>query len=1002
MGDQCRRPGDTAVVADPVVEAAACVPPSVDEGLGNQGFASLNQGLMGERAAPSLIDSLLAVDAGPGVGDAAGLGDPGQAFSVNLQDTFDPAGRAAGWAEARDQDWARRYGLERLGNMPMSVALGEDGITGGQLTFSNGWAVGASNNGVTVGYGESGATVSANTTHEFGVETNDAGAAVASDLRLGTHLGANGTLALAQYRLGGGYTYDASTEVHAGALDDGTVLDPTALAARAALLETRELDAEDGATQAQTLIEGLRDWQAGDRVRIATGTEGSLDVGIAGPAGFSVGGGGGGISERVVESMGDGVVQVTMSNTDLQTMRLAASGGFGAASLGLTGRDANLEVQQVTFDLNQETGRRDFLLNQYAGLLPGGADALGITTEAEALAFIEAGGMAASGLDMSAAELNASLADRAAEDSDFATANHYTDLRSELQSESGLDLSVLGISLFNSSHGSRFGERTTYEDGERTRSYTGGATYSQGSWLAENGQAGSSAEVTSGGAFDFSFTSSFDGRTDDATGPLADLRARSEAAEDLVDDPVLRQSVSGDTDALLAAAAAADLDQASLARYLSGWWDQNGMFAAESNPAAMAALQNMADERGVNVMELIGTNMDEIRQLGDPDFDASTLSPDAAAVYAMMAMGSPGRGDRFNALGVIAQQNDPDVQAELLAVMIASGGADATAEFLEWSQEHPEIAATLHVDSELIAGSTDAMSIVTRGEGGKDVDASDFTEDLVALAANPQDLQLVLEGLDRTIGVNEDGIGGVDRLLANLPAADLAAVLALGADSELIQQATVRLAATRPDLLIPPELSLEDRAAYVSEHLLPALETAGLENAAEIDPASLVAHARGIELRRDTADEAAQLADTPEGVAQQMIDLLGPSGENALWSKPEAIDTLIAAGIEGGPEAVEAILDAFGTEDSWQAIIDSYQSNGLSFDNGFAYDPIAYLVDQVQLLPDGVGDEAAVRLLEAVQGTRYEQRVEELIAEQAMTGRVEADAAMFARDDLSP
>ncbi|MCA9490250.1 MAG: hypothetical protein KC621_10005 [Myxococcales bacterium] len=985
----------SSLLPTPVVEkegaAAARAVPALDQGLGNRGFVDLSQGLMGEREAPSLLDALLAAPAA--AGDAAGLGDPTPGFSFNVQDVFDPAGRAAGWAEANGADWARRFGLERLGSVPLSVAMGEGGITGGQVSFTNGWSVGASGDGVSVGYGESGATVSAGATHAFGVTTGDEGVATGSDLRLGTHLGAKGTLALARYRVGGGYTYDGSTEVHAGALPDGTVLDPTALAARAALVETRELDPKDGQAHARTLVDELRTWQAGDRVRVATESEGSLDLGIAGPAGFSVGGGSGGIGERVVESLGQGVVRVTMANTDVETLGLAASAGFGAASLGVSGRNGQLEVQQVTFDLEAETGRRDFLLNQYVGLLPGSAEALGIETEAEALAFIRAGGMAGRGLDLTAAELNASLAGRAAADADFATAHGYTDLRKELEGESGLDLSVLGISLFSSSFDESLGERTTYEAGERARSYTGAAAYRQGGWFAEDAQAGSAAKVASGGAFEFSYTSSFDGRTDEATGPLADLRARREAAERLVDDPVLRQSVRGETDALLAATLRAELDPRALARAIHGQWSSGSLPALEASSAAMAALQAMVDEPNGSALRLITIHMDEIGKLAAGEIEPADLSAEAAAVFSIVAVALPGE-HRFDVLGVIAKQTDPDRRAQLLAVMIASGGENVTADFLVWAGKHPEIAATLTVDTELVAGSTEAMSIVTRGEAGKDVDAGALTADLVALGARPEELELVLAGLDRTLGVNDDGIGGVDRLLANLPTADLAAVLALGANSELVRQATVRLAKTRPDLLIPPELSLEDRTAWVRDHLVPALVTAGVPNAGDLDPASLVAHARGLELRRATAEAAAKLADTPEGVARQLIDGLGPFGA----STKETFDLLVAAGLRDGPEAMGGILEAFGSPEAWGTVVERHAEFGGTFDTKGAVDLVEYLVYQA-LLSD---EETAVRLLEVVQGTPYEGRVEGLISELGSGDRVERDAAMFARTDHSP
>lgn len=646
------------------------------------------------------------------------------------------------------------------------------------------------------------------------------GGAISADVRAGPG---------AAPMISGSYGMDFSTRVLASLGEDGTALDEEALRARGDLMEHTEVAGTEDERMAEVraLIEGVSVWGEGDQVRTALSREGSLGLARPGLISAGISGGGSHAEERVVEMMENGVARVTMTETDTTSLSVSAGAGFNALTATLGGDNATSGTQVLEFDLNDPAGQRDYALNHFAGLMPGSAEALGITTFEDAQAFIANGGM--EGLDTwdrlpedfgfeGTAELNAAMLERARdpENAEWSEANGYRSLEEERQTGADARLGFLGLNLASASWDRSEGETMRFENGRPVVEYTGTSTYAQGGLIPENGQEGSRMVADRDGAFAGTYWGSFDESEMQNAGPLAERVAEDDDAAALIDDPTFVRTVSGDLSALGAAYAGMDVEAearvgdtiAALdhARDLLATARENGTLAPDDHRRDTdIALAIMAVEEGEAGVE--------------------TLDAIAAEVYAANALLVLDGDERFHAIGQLAGHPDPEIAATVMAQLVATGDADVMADFNRWIESHPELAGTVTVETAMVAGNRDltaATAALAAGDG--ETAAARAGEVLAAIEASgldPELLDQTLAGFDLSAATEERG--GLEGLFTALPAEDRGRFLAAAGGTESGRQLVLDLAATHPERLIDPNVPEAERAAWAAEHLGPIL-----------------------------------------------------------------------------------------------------------------------------------------------------------------------------------
>jgi hypothetical protein len=738
--------------------------------------------------------------------------------------------------------------------------------------------------------------------------------------------------------------YDGSTAVTAGAVD-GEALDEQVLAGRAVLAEDRSLGSPEEATALMAAVSG---WQEGDAVQTTSGLTGSLDLGIAGPAGFSVGATAEGVSERVLQSLGNGQVGVTTTNMSGAALRAGANLGFNA--LGVDGEvgSQDIETQSVAFDLTRPEGQRDFALNHYLGLMPGAADSLGITDLEGAVAFVEAGGFdaIASGDfevpedfdQQSAATLNAALSDRARRDAEFADANGYTSFGEEHVSRMHARAALLGVDLASVRSERRFGEETTVEGGVFATTQTGEAHYSQGGFFLEDGQSGTTIEADETGQFRIAAYDSFVEGAGDATGPMADLMREDSGVAELMDDPTYVQAISGDMNAVAEVLQGAEGNERLLDLVIHGLGRTGGTETRILGRPVGEGLNHLADATGLPVSEIIENARGDLAAFRAGE--SEVLSEQSAMVYGMVAM-SVGGEERFDVLYDIAGSAPPDVMARVLATMVATGGPETAQDFRAWTEQHPELAEQITVESSVVGGSNDVRELVAGANTGLSYVGGENYDDRVLAGlegiSDPEAFEQVMTDLNRSAQGGAEGFGGVSRIFTALDSEGRARFLAAAGDSPLVRQEVLALASTRPDLLTPPNMPLHERMAFVEQQILPQLAAAGIEG---VSVEELVGAGRRMEL---------------DGQMQRQWGAMGPDATVLATSNGDrsGVEMLVMAGLEGGAPAVQRLIEEAEEWSGGDVVDDLLSTRALG------------------------STQEVVMLFEALQGTPYEAQLEE-------------------------
>ncbi|MCB9699912.1 MAG: hypothetical protein H6738_24205 [Alphaproteobacteria bacterium] len=614
----------------------------------------------------------------------------------------------------------------------------------------------------------------------------------------------------------GEYVVEDQASGWVGARADGTTPTDEEIDARIERIADRDAgeSPEEVAAAVSALVADVASWEAGDSV----GTDESSTTSIDARLGSKALSGSAGVSDtdrslRTVESLGEGRVRVTLTQSD----ETEVDGGVSVAGVlgsvkGEAGRD-QAATQSVELDLTTPQGQADFAILQYTGMLPGAAEALGIDTPEEAAAFLSLGGMEAVAdgrwqVPDASAELvaggkdalNAHLLEGAGADSRYVEVSDSDTTRTEAR------LGLAGFNLVNrDSERSHEVIRTIGPDGEEvvTRNEE---TVSWGGLFVEDGTSYAGSVIDADGSYVLRTASTYDDDVAESDTELAERIAANPELAEVADDPRTVTTIAGVTADLVEDLEAAEVD-ADLTRTSAYLWLQQ---IAGYERAPSRAIEEAAERAGLTVDELMAATDEALATLAhDPDA-VTDLSPAVAEAYAVLAIESLGPAEGLDALGDIADHASPEATTAAVSAAIASG-VEVTPALLSWAEEHGVDLGT--ITTEAVAGSSDAQAVLDAAVAG----TSDLTagaaliDGLTALTDDPGDLDLMLDGLAATTDLRD--------LLAALPPGMGSELVELGADHPGVRAAVTELLATDPAALLPRDLVGDELTAWIDQNL---------------------------------------------------------------------------------------------------------------------------------------------------------------------------------------
>lgn len=592
---------------------------------------------------------------------------------------------------------------------------------------------------------------------------------------------------------------------------DGAKVDRETLEKRTRTVTDRDASGPDAGKKVDRFMATVAGMKKGDRYTLDTKTAGSVDVN-AGLVG--VGAGKEDRTSRTVEALGDGKVRVTIATYDATSGKLSVGKGLS----GEVGKEVGeRNVQAIEFDLKTPEGRRDLMINQYTGLLPGQAAKLGITDEKSAKEFLAAGGMKAvkdgswtrGSVDpkTTVADLNRKALEKPEDIPGLTLSTKEAAEKVEASAK------VLGFSLFTGSN-----EHTAQEKKERnpdgtykTTTIDKNKSRSSFLWFDEDG-AESKLSLDSEGKLKGEYNSD----SVDRDKLVVNGKDPSEALLAASDDPVERMKVEADinkiTEVLRRQAAEAKANGATPTTKLDPrvMDELQYRFSLDLPKGGQAVLAKAAKDAGIDPSKLKKRVAAELR---DSKGDISKLSPEALKVFAATSTAMNG-GAGLKVMQQLAmlpkEKAGPAIRAALLGL-----GASGVKDFAAWAKKNPELAKHVDVSSEVLAGSTDANAIVNAKEGKPDEKAGRKLLDKLAAIKDPAERKAFLDGLNKTAGGFDAKGGGLDKMLDKMTPSQAAELLRSAGK----HPAVAAYLKKNPGAAIPPDVPYDKRAEWAEKNL---------------------------------------------------------------------------------------------------------------------------------------------------------------------------------------
>ncbi|MCB9676375.1 MAG: hypothetical protein H6737_14725 [Alphaproteobacteria bacterium] len=754
----------------------------------------------------------------------------------------------------------------------------------------------------------------------------------------------------------GSYENRRNVRLRMGRRKDGSMPTPDEVLRQQEVFEADLADGKGDGISADDFFAGLDAMQAGDsyaRDRVK-GVSGS----VGGGEGVQVSVGGSQRHEvRETYAVEDGKVVVTLGDTETK----GASAGVAAGPGGIVGAEGSKSKSteqdlKMEFDIHSEDeavaakAKRDLALYRFGGLLPGAADALGIETYEDAVAWLEAKDENLDALGVSVDKLNedAVAAAKARQQAEIdgevekAAYDPYKHIGTGEKSEADAGVTGAGVSLWGKHWEQEHG--VVYEDGERKDS--GSSTEEKRRIFGDDTRKGSRVVATDDGDVHGIYYTSEGDAAEKADGPLADALKKgapgAEAAADAVDDPTLVVTMDGSLEKLGEAYAKQGRKPSDSEEYIAFEGRKHlHMYEQELVAEAMKRGEDPAE-----FMKKLNDDWAAIARMEGGDGTVEDLTPEQLELYkkGLEAMAKRGDEDTDYAFELVALEamEDPAKASEAIAKMVAEGDADTLARFQEWLEESG-MSDVLHVDAGLVAGSTHLKELGKALDAGQgevaEHEAAALLEKLVGAGMSPEALEETLQGFDLTGAVAGKESGGLRRFYEALPPGDRATFMKLVGGTPAGKALLEQIQAERPDLLIDPSIPPEEQEAWLQENLgsvlggEDGLDAEALRKRAEeareaylamgdAKAFGVAADARYRDLQRDDPDYLDKVGDAVTGLGSTYTDVVG---------EMTGSDTMMAgltSNVVGEGGTPEEIRDAW---EVWHAVMAQHPGSRWDF-----------------------------------------------------------------------